>query len=113
MDKVVESKLTPSAIDDFLSLPRLDRHAVYRTLSVSDRMRLDREVRRRKSNRKKKKSSTLDTLVASGVSGRLQSLSPRLQEHLSHVLEADSNLLGSKTDAYLRKQFDFEEALNA
>lgn len=113
MDNLNESEITPSAVDDFLSLPRLDRLAVYRQLSVSDRMRLDREVKRRKSDKsKKKKRGQRTSDVADGMN-ELDDLSPWLSKHIRLLLEEHQSLLGVKTEKFLREKFILEESVNA
>ena len=105
MDKVGEIELTTRVVDDYLSLPRLDRLSVYRTLSISDRMRLDRKIRDRKALEKKKpaKKKTTDGEP---------SISPLLLAHLRQIIEHGSSLTGVKTQDFIRSQLGEAEALD-
>lgn len=109
-----------TALDDYLALPRYDRAAIYRSLSVSDRMRLDRQIRERKSRKSENKAVSKRKLrklqARDSVSGAIAETEMSSQGHLSPWLLAhlrsridDVTSLGAATREYLIDQIGAEE----
>lgn len=106
-DGLSAMQIQSNLIDHYFSLPRMDRMAVYRSLSVSDRMRLDRQIIMRKAQRKKKPTRGQTVDVSKSMDDSVSSsISPWLLAHIDTTLEDRPSDLGQKTRAFIKAYTD-------